>query len=176
MDPALQKSRLAYLFQGTITVIFGVMALAWPAITVSTLIVIFGVFALVVGLSRLATYFTNRRESGQRLILLAGLASTAAGLIALVWPGLTALALLFIIGALALMAGILENCTRKMAHIIWQYRGHHLWHSGLRMAGCNRFDDCLAHRGVRGDAWRVGDSSIFRCQRGRVTELVPLGP
>ena len=106
MDSTLQESRWMYLLQGIVTVLFGLGALTWPAITLVTLIMLFAAFAVIVGVLRLVTSLKNRHESGWWLVLLAGIVSIVTGIIAFAWPGLTALVLLFVIGAQALCLGV----------------------------------------------------------------------
>ena len=106
MDSTLRKSWWVHLLQGLVTALFGLATLTWPQITLFSLIVLFGAFAVAVGVSRLALSWRTRNESGWWLVLLSGIASVAAGILALAWPGLTALVLLFMIGAHALFAGV----------------------------------------------------------------------
>jgi uncharacterized membrane protein HdeD (DUF308 family) len=62
----------------------------------------YGLFAVVASLG-------NRKHYKRWwLLLLAGLASIIVGVVALAWPGLTALALLYLIGAWAVVTGILQ--------------------------------------------------------------------
>ena len=106
MDATSRKSRWVYLLQGIVTVLFGIATLTWPGITFFTLVLLFGAFAVVVGFTQLATSLTNRQEPGWWLGLITGLVSVAAGIGAFIWPGMTALVLLYIIGAHALFAGL----------------------------------------------------------------------
>jgi uncharacterized membrane protein HdeD (DUF308 family) len=93
-------------------VLFGVMALVWPRLTVATLVLTFGAFALVGGISDVIGSIVNRKEDQYWwLVLLGGLASLVAGVLVVVWPQLTALFLLYIIAARALVTGILDIIT-----------------------------------------------------------------
>ena len=106
MESTHRKFWWVFLLQGVITVLFGLAALSWPGLTLFSFILLFGVFAVVVGISRIATSLTNRDESGWWLALISGIAGIVAGILAFVWPGLTALVLLLVIGAHALIAGV----------------------------------------------------------------------
>ena len=85
--------------------LFGIAALIWPLVALISLFVVFAVFAVIVGIVRIITSLMNRDESGWWLILISGIASIAAGAVAFVWPGLTALLLLYVIGAQAVLFG-----------------------------------------------------------------------
>jgi len=89
--------------------IFGVLALLLPGLTLATLVLLFGAFALVDGIFTLAHAFT-RGASGSGLVwmILMGVAGIGAGLVTFFWPGITALALLYVIAAWALVTGAFE--------------------------------------------------------------------
>ena len=100
------------LVRGLAAVLFGVIALVWPRLTVATLILYFGAFALVDGISDVIGSIMNRREDQYWwLVVLRGLAGIAAGVLVFVWPQLTALFLLYMIAARALVTGILDIVT-----------------------------------------------------------------
>jgi uncharacterized membrane protein HdeD (DUF308 family) len=96
--------------RGVAAVIFGLLALVWPAITLHALVILFGAFVLVDGAMMLAAAITGapRAAGRRRLLVLQGLLGVAAGIITFVWPGITALALLYLIAAWAFMTGVLE--------------------------------------------------------------------
>lgn len=101
----LRRSWWAYLLQGLLTVIFGLVALLWPEITLISLVLAFGAFAVLAGLVQLAVCLQNRGGPGWWLVLLSAAAAVFAGIAAFAWPSLTALLLLYLIGAHALVAG-----------------------------------------------------------------------
>jgi uncharacterized membrane protein HdeD (DUF308 family) len=109
MATLLKKSWWILLVRGLAALLFGVIALVWPRLTVGTLILYFGAFALVGGISDVIGSIVNRKEDEYWwLVLLGGLASLVAGVLVFVWPQLTALFLLYIIAARALVTGILD--------------------------------------------------------------------
>ncbi len=97
--------------RGGAAVVFGILTLIWPGITLLAMVLLFGVFALVHGASYLvAAAFRDpktERRRGTLLIVQAGL-GIVTGIITILWPGITALALLYLIAAWALMMGALE--------------------------------------------------------------------
>lgn len=93
--------------RGLAAIIFGILAFIWPGITLSVLILFFGAYAIVDGVLALYSAFRSRGEHVWAP-LVEGLLCISAGLIAFFWPGITALALLFVIAAWAVLSGVLE--------------------------------------------------------------------
>jgi uncharacterized membrane protein HdeD (DUF308 family) len=93
--------------QGVVAVLFGGLALIWPGLTVSALVLLFGAYAIVDGAFALGAAITNAPEARDHRVMFAvqGIISAAAGIVAFVWPGITALALLYVIAAWALLSG-----------------------------------------------------------------------
>jgi uncharacterized membrane protein HdeD (DUF308 family) len=89
--------------RGPAALLFGIVAFIWPGIT---LVVLWGGYALVDGIFALVYAF---RAAGERrwLLVLQGVVGVAAGLATLLWPGTTALVLLYVIAAWALVIGVL---------------------------------------------------------------------
>jgi uncharacterized membrane protein HdeD (DUF308 family) len=108
MERLLSFSWLVLALQGACAVLFGVLALVWPGITLLVLVALFAAYALVSGAAATVAALKNRGEQGWWLLLLLGLVSLAAGVLALVYPGLTALALVLIMGVNAIISGVLE--------------------------------------------------------------------
>ena len=93
--------------RGLAAVIFGVLAFIWPGITLAVLVLFFGAYAIVDGV--VALVVAVRTGGNLRwAALLEGIVGIIAGILAFVWPGLTALALLFVIAAWAILTGVLE--------------------------------------------------------------------
>jgi uncharacterized membrane protein HdeD (DUF308 family) len=98
------------LLKGIAGILFGISAFIWPGLTVLALTLLYGAFALADGVFSLAAAFTG---GGDRAIptwwlALIGLLGIAAGAVAFLWPGLTAFALVIMIGAWAVTIGVLE--------------------------------------------------------------------
>lgn len=99
----------AVVLRGLVAVLFGAVTLIWPNLTLAALIIMYGVFALADGAMGLIGLLSGRRGSGPRWAhLVDALLSIAAGLIALLWPGITSLALLWLVAAWALARGLLQ--------------------------------------------------------------------
>lgn len=97
------------LLRGIAWVLFGVLVFAQPAITLFALTLLFGAFVLVDGVVNVANAIAGRKEQENWwLLLLVGLAGVGVGILALMSPSLTALALLFYIAIWAIATGLLE--------------------------------------------------------------------
>jgi uncharacterized membrane protein HdeD (DUF308 family) len=95
--------------RGMSALLFALLALVWPAGSVATLVIIWGAYALVDGTLALFNGL-HRGPSGQPLwsMVAVGALGLAAGLFTLIWPGLTTLALLLVLGAWAVFMGGLQ--------------------------------------------------------------------
>jgi uncharacterized membrane protein HdeD (DUF308 family) len=95
--------------RGLIAVVFGVLAFMWPGATLLTLVWLFGAFALVNGiLSFILAAKTPKGYPKVGSLIFGGLLGILAGLLALVMPGITALGLLILIAAWAIVTGVME--------------------------------------------------------------------
>ena len=95
--------------RGLAAVLFGILAFIWPGITVFTLVLLFGAYALVNGIFALVVCFKSPRRTRRFGSLIFGaVISIAAGIIALIWPGMTAFSLVIVIAAWAVVNGIAE--------------------------------------------------------------------
>lgn len=98
--------------RGLVAILFGVLAFAWPGITLLTLVFLFGAYALADGILALVHAFSAPKGYSRfGSLILNGIISIAAGVLAFVWPGITALSLLLLIAAWAIVAGVFEIAT-----------------------------------------------------------------
>jgi uncharacterized membrane protein HdeD (DUF308 family) len=114
----------AFLLRGLAAVTFGVLTLFAPGPSLLVLVIAWGMYAFVDGVVLLAHAF--RRHEGDApawLLALEGLLGLAAGIAAIVTPGLTAIALLFLIAGWCVATGVLEIVQavrlRKVIHGEW---------------------------------------------------------
>jgi uncharacterized membrane protein HdeD (DUF308 family) len=109
MPNAFTKYWWVVLIRGALAVLFGVLALIWPGITLLALVVLFGAFALVDGVITLGTAIFDDRAAGRRLWLgVQGVLGIGAGIVTFVWPDVTTLVLLWLIAFWAIATGIME--------------------------------------------------------------------
>jgi uncharacterized membrane protein HdeD (DUF308 family) len=103
----LKEMRWTLGLHGLVSVVFGVMILAWPGISVYALTIAFGAYTLATGIVELGTAFTSRGKEERGWLALRGLLGVAVGVLVFAWPGISALALLYVIGFYAVTLGIL---------------------------------------------------------------------
>jgi uncharacterized membrane protein HdeD (DUF308 family) len=97
------------LIRGIAGVLFGLLALVWPGITLLALVALFGAYAFVDGISAIvAAVAKGRQHQPWGLLAFEGIVGVAAGIVTFAWPGVTAVALLVVIAVWALWTGILE--------------------------------------------------------------------
>lgn len=84
---------------GIACVISGALTLVWPGVTILALVIVLGVFLLFAGASEIGWALAERRTEGWKVILARGIIDVITGLIVLVWPDVTVLALALILAA-----------------------------------------------------------------------------
>lgn len=109
MIESLSRNWWMLALRGLFAILFGVVALVWPGSTLFVLVLLFGSYVLVDGVLAIVAAF-RYRELNDRwwVLLLEGLAGIVAGVLTFVWPEITAIALLYVIAAWALLTGIFE--------------------------------------------------------------------
>jgi uncharacterized membrane protein HdeD (DUF308 family) len=95
------------VLRGALAVAFGILTVALPGTAVMALVFLFGIYALADGLTVMSVLSQLPRK-GKWLYVLEGVLSIAAGVVALLWPGITAIALFYVIAWWALFIGVIE--------------------------------------------------------------------
>jgi uncharacterized membrane protein HdeD (DUF308 family) len=103
----LKKTRWTLGLHGLASVVFSVMILAWPGISVYALTIVFGAYTFATGIVELGTAFTSQGKEERGWLVLRGLLGIGVGVMVFAWPGISALALLYVIGFYAVTLGIL---------------------------------------------------------------------
>ena len=107
--PVLSRNWWALALRGLAAIIFGILAFVWPGITLWALILLFGAYMLVDGVFAIVAAVRAAGDDARWwLLLVEGILGVLAGIVAFVWPGLTALALLYFVAAWAIVTGIFE--------------------------------------------------------------------
>lgn len=101
------KVRWALGVRGALSIALGVLILVWPGISLVALTIVVGIYALANGLTELGYAFTADGKSRRGWFVFSGLLGIAFGVMVLAWPGISSLALLYVIGVYAIMIGIL---------------------------------------------------------------------
>jgi uncharacterized membrane protein HdeD (DUF308 family) len=96
------------ILRGILAIAVGIMALAWPGVTVLALVILFAVYAFIAAGLQAMRAFSSPKAGPVIGHLLLGLIDIAAGVLALVWPGPTALVLVLIVASWAMVAGWFE--------------------------------------------------------------------
>ena len=104
----LKSLSTSLIVRGILAVAVGIMALAWPGVTVLALVILFAVYAFIAAGLEATRAFGSGQAGSLAGHLLLGLADLAAGVIALTWPGPTALVLVLIVASWAALAGVVE--------------------------------------------------------------------
>jgi len=96
------------IWRGVLAVAVGIVALAWPGITVLALVILFAIYAFIAAAIEAMKAFSSERAGPVVGHLLLGLVDVTAGIVAIAWPGPTALVLVLLVGAWAVAAGVIE--------------------------------------------------------------------
>jgi uncharacterized membrane protein HdeD (DUF308 family) len=109
MNESLMRSWWILALRGAIAIVFGVLAVIWPGLTLLGLIALFAAYALLTGIVSVVGAIQNRKNDGNWWMLLTlGLVGIGAGVVAIIHPALTALVLVLVMGANALVTGVLD--------------------------------------------------------------------
>jgi uncharacterized membrane protein HdeD (DUF308 family) len=96
--------------RGVAAVAFALLTLLWPSLTLTALVLLFGAYVLVTG--AVILYAALRGDPATRSdrgwLILEGVVSIIAGVVTFAWPGITTLALLYLIALWAAVTGVLE--------------------------------------------------------------------
>ncbi len=103
-----KSTSTSLILLGILAVIVGVIAIAWPGVTILALVILFAIYAFMGAGLQAARAFSSRSAGPVFGHLLLGLIDLAAGVVALVWPGPTAYVLVIIVAAWALVGGLAE--------------------------------------------------------------------
>ncbi len=123
LSEVLADSWWAVGLRGIIAVAFALICLIVPGGAILALVLFFSAYMLVDGVFALASGIKAARN-GERwgLLILEGIVDLAAGAIAFLWPQITALAFVILIGVWAIISGALmlgAALTLKLNHGRW---------------------------------------------------------
>ena len=112
------------LLRGVIAIIFGLLVFFMPGLTVALFVFLFGAFAIADGILLLLQAVTVK-DGRWWVRLLQGIVAIAAGIAVFIWPGISALALLYVIAFYLIFTGILQAIAaielRKVIKDEWLY-------------------------------------------------------
>jgi uncharacterized membrane protein HdeD (DUF308 family) len=93
--------------RGILAIVFGIVALAFPGITLVSLALVFGAYVFVDGVFAIVGAFGHRGREAVWYVL-DGILGIAVGVATFFFPAITAQALVFLIGLWAILTGIFE--------------------------------------------------------------------
>jgi uncharacterized membrane protein HdeD (DUF308 family) len=106
MHHTLAAKWWALALRGLVAVLFGLLTLFLPGLTLVTLVLLFGAYALVDGILNLIAFF--RVASHHWALLVESVIGILAGVLTFAWPAITGLFLLYVIAFWAVLTGIFE--------------------------------------------------------------------
>ena len=160
MLATLAQNWWAIVLRGVCAVLFGIGAFVWPGITLAALVLLYGAYALVEGVLAVAAALAGRRPGTFPWgVLLAGLVAIVVGVLTILMPGVTALALLYLVAAWAVVRGVFEIVAaiqlRKEIENEWL-----LGLSGLLSIALGLFLWMAPGAGILALLWWVGATAI----------------
>lgn len=109
MRDVLARYWWVLLIRGIVAIIFGLLALLLPRTTLLALVYLFGAYALVDGIFAVVAALGHRgAHSNWGWMLIGGIIGIIIGVLTFLWPGITALVLLYLIAFWAILIGIYE--------------------------------------------------------------------
>jgi uncharacterized membrane protein HdeD (DUF308 family) len=103
-----KSTSTSMIWIGIAAIIAGIIALAWPGVTILALVILFAVYAFSDAILQGSRAFNSDSAGPVVGHLLLGLIDIAAGVVAIVWPEPTALVLVIVIAVWAVIGGIAE--------------------------------------------------------------------
>jgi uncharacterized membrane protein HdeD (DUF308 family) len=94
--------------RGILALIVGIIAIIWPGVTVLALVILFAVYCFMDSIFEAARAFSSGSAGPVFGHLLLALVDVAAGVVAIVWPGPTALVLVIVVAVWAFVTGFFE--------------------------------------------------------------------
>ena len=105
---ALAANWWLLLLRGVAAIAFGILAFAWPGLTLLMLSFLWGFYALADGLIAMWAAIAGGGLVPRWWLAVDGTAGILAGVLTLAWPGMTALVLLILIAIWAIVTGVLQ--------------------------------------------------------------------
>jgi uncharacterized membrane protein HdeD (DUF308 family) len=103
-----KSSSVSMISLGILAIVVGIVAIAWPGVTILALVILFAVYAFMLAGLQGARAFSSRAAGPVFGHLLLGLIDLGAGVFALAWPAPTAFVLVIVVAAWALAGGVAE--------------------------------------------------------------------
>jgi len=124
MTLVLAENWWSLVIRGVVALIVGIVAFVWPGITLAALVILFGAYALIDGVvSFIGAWKASRAHERWGVLVLEGIAGIVASAVAILWPNVTAFALVVMMAAWALVTGVFEIAAaiRLRKHIAGEW-------------------------------------------------------
>jgi uncharacterized membrane protein HdeD (DUF308 family) len=106
MRALLAQNWWAFALRGVLGIVFGLIAIFLPGVTMLSLVLVFSAYALVDGVfAIIAAGRAIRRHERWGFLLLEGIVNIIAAAIAFLWPGITVVSFVFLVGTWAILSG-----------------------------------------------------------------------
>ncbi len=106
MSALLAQNWWAFAMRGVLGIIFGLIAIFLPGATMLSLVLVFSAYALVDGVfAIIAAGRAMRQHERWGYLLLEGIVNIVAAAIAFLWPGVTVVSFVFVVGTWAILSG-----------------------------------------------------------------------
>jgi uncharacterized membrane protein HdeD (DUF308 family) len=96
------------ILRGILAIAVGLVAIAWPGVTVLALVILFAVYAFIDAGLQVMRAFSSPAAGPVLGHLLLAVINVGAGVLAIAWPAATALVLVLIVAAWAISGGFAE--------------------------------------------------------------------
>ena len=108
MSEVLADGWWAVGLRGVLGILFGLICLLTPGIAVQVFVILFAAYMLVDGVFAIVSGIKAARH-GERwgLLILEGIVDLAAGAVAVLWPAITLIALIWLVAVWAVVSGVL---------------------------------------------------------------------
>jgi uncharacterized membrane protein HdeD (DUF308 family) len=103
------SSMVLRIVLGAVSILFGILVLVWPGISLAILVIMVGVWAIITGVLQIMSSVRHRAvpDSGWVWGIIGGALSILFGVVVLIWPGTGLVAIIWIIGIWAVVWGII---------------------------------------------------------------------
>ena len=104
----MKSSSVSLVLRGILAIAVGIIAVAWPNITIGAFVILFAVYAFLAAFMEAARAFRSERAGpvvGRLALAVVDIAAAAA---AIAWPGITALSLVLLVAVWAFITGTFE--------------------------------------------------------------------
>jgi uncharacterized membrane protein HdeD (DUF308 family) len=109
VDVILARNWWSLVIRGVLAIMLAILTFVWPGITLQAIVLLFGAYALLDGAFSIAgAWHASKAHERWGALLLHGLAGIGAAAITILWPAITAIALVFLIAAWAIVTGVLH--------------------------------------------------------------------